>query len=277
MAAGEEELLAWYLRDIDETGEHDFILPEDADTVVIPEGMWDEFIHSTQRQAQIEANRVSYAWDALIETFNHHILAGTQYYSNHSDFRDLDLIMRFLARENRTRRRMLARTLLEIIQTTPKTLRRTCVVQPSRPGDPYYVFLLLPHPEWVPYDQYRAVRREFLSACCMVTKLMYPDAQDIVAIATETGADNEGRSEDAFYFDAHNWSDEQQSEAKRLQQELGLLTNVKKHQGVEQEYPHMRQVPQPTNNSRQKPKMKGRDRNAPCPYGSGKKFKRCCG
>jgi uncharacterized protein YecA (UPF0149 family) len=111
----------------------------------------------------------------------------------------------------------------------------------------------------------------------MVTKLMYPDAQDIVGIATETGADNEGRSEDAFYFDARDWGDEEQAEAKKLQQELGLLTNVTLHRDVELEYPRVRPTPKPAGKGRQRLKMKGRDRNAPCPCGSGKKFKRCCG
>lgn len=239
MAAGEEELLAYYLQTTDDTGRHDFVLSEEFDFLFLEEGLWDEFIHSSQRQAQIEADEVSYIWDKLIETFNEHILAGTQYYTTrgtHPNHEAPDSIMRFLAREPRTRRRMLARTLLELIETTPQSFRATSLMLPSNIGDPYYIFLLLPYFEKIPIEEYREVRSYHLGEYCMVVKLLYPDAQDIVGIATETGS-AEHRSEDALYLDAREWLPEQQAEAQAIQQELGLLTNIKQFAGVEREYP----------------------------------------
>ena len=269
-AAGEDDLLAYYLRDINSDGEHDFVVPDNADAVSIDEGFWQAFVNSSQRKAQIKANRVSYLWDMLIERFATHILADTQYYTTHSGVEHAERIMRFLARESRTRRRMLAQSLLQMLETTPSSMRRTRVVQPSGTGDPYYVFLLLPQRTGEPEDEYRIVRRQFLEACCMVAKLVYPEAQDIVGIATETGSiANEPRSEDALYLDAHYWTEELQAEAQQLQQDLGLLTNLTKFASVESEYPPVPSKPVPS--------MKGRDRNRPCPCGSRKKFKKCCG
>lgn len=42
-AAGEEELLAYYLRNVDEGGEHNFIVPANIDGLAIQEGLWKDF------------------------------------------------------------------------------------------------------------------------------------------------------------------------------------------------------------------------------------------
>ena len=78
--------------------------------------------------------------------------------------RGTEKVMRFLAHENRTRRRMLTRSLFEIMDKNPKTMKTARVIKPSRSGDPYYVFLLLPHPEGVSEEEYREGRHKFLSA-----------------------------------------------------------------------------------------------------------------
>jgi hypothetical protein len=82
-AAGEEELLAHYLKDINENQEHDFLVPAKFTAISLPEGLWNRFIRSTERRYQKKANEVSYAWDALIEQFAHHILENTQHFTTH--------------------------------------------------------------------------------------------------------------------------------------------------------------------------------------------------
>jgi hypothetical protein len=270
-AAGEDDLLAYYLKDLNSKGEHDFIVPEGTDVIGIDEGFWDGFVKSPEQKAQIEANRVSYLWDMLIERFTTHILGGTQYYTTHpGSISDGERIMRFLAREPRTRRRMLAQSLLELVEARPFSMRRTRVLLPSREGDPYYVLLVLPCTEWMSEADYREVRRKMLEACCMVAKLVFPEAQDIVGIATETGSvANDHRSEDSLYLDARWWTEEHQAEAVQLQQDLGLLTNVTKFAGVESEYPTVPVQPPPP--------MKGRERIAPVPVGVGRSSKNAAG
>ncbi|GLV55904.1 hypothetical protein KDH_27480 [Dictyobacter sp. S3.2.2.5] len=275
---GEEELLAFYRKDINSGGEHDFIVPADMDGLCIQEGMWEEYLSSPQRRSQVRADSVSYLWDGLIEQFNTHILSGTQYYTSHPGIEFSEQTMRFLVREPRTRRRMLAQVLLTMLETTSSTQRRTVVVQPSCLGDPHYVFLLLPHLSGVSYEDYREGRRYVLEDCCLITKLMYPEALDIVGIATEaTPIRTEHRSEDAMYFDARNWTEEMQKEARDIQQDTGLLTNLTKHASTVREYPYQPKGAQHTSHVPSTPQMKGRDRNKLCFCGSGKKFKRCCG
>jgi hypothetical protein len=277
-AAGEEDLLAFYLKYLNEEGEHDFVIPPHITTVVIEEGLWEAFTHSPERLSQLAANEVSYSWDALIETFSAHVLAGTQYFTTHPGYSNLsnqEKIFRFFAREPRTRRRILARSLLEAISSTSKTMRLTRVTLPSKPGDPYYVFLLLPHLAGVPYEEYREVRWRLLEACCLVTKLNFLEAQDIIGIATESGRTAEG-SEDAMYYDARGWTAEERAEAKSLQRDLGILTQVTRVEGTEKEYPEASPAaglsPVPL-----APLLADFPRKQPCPCGSGKKFKRCCG
>lgn len=274
--AGEEDLLAFYLRELNESGEHDFVVPPDTHKVYIEEGHWEDFSRHPQRLAQVDANRVSYAWDALIETFSGHIFAGTSYTMSHPELRDQEKLFRLFAREPRTRRRMLARSLFELIKKSPRSQRATRVILPSQEGEPYYVFLLLPELEHVPYAQYREVRRKFLNACCMVTKLKFPEAQDILGIATETGI-NENSSHDAAYFDAREWTAEDEAEAQSLHEDLGLLVNVNEFASRELEYPELQVVHPFAARRAPRSTMKGRDRNAPCPCRSGKKYKKCCG
>jgi SEC-C motif len=227
---------------------------------------------------KLAANEVSYSWDALIEAFSTHVLAGTQYYTTHPGYENLsnqEKIFRFLAREPRTRRRLLVRGLLEAIRDTPKTMRFTRVMMPSKPGDPYYVFLLLPHLPSVTYEEYREGRLKFLEACCMVAKLKFPKAEDIVGIATESGRGVKG-TEDILYYDARMWTEEDAAEARSLHRDLNLLTEVTKVEGTEKEYPvsrpSLRHYPPDFT-----PQASGFPRKQPCPCGSGKKYKRCCG
>ncbi len=269
-AAGEEDLLAFFLQHLNEKGDHDFIWPRSRGSLAVVEGLWNEFTQRPERRAQLEANEISYAWDALIENFTGHVLAGTQHFTTHPGYDNLanqEMIFRFMAREPRVRRRMLAKSILEIIRDTPKNVRFTRVLLPSRHGDPYYVFLLLPHLSGVDYEQYREVRREFLGANCRVARLKCPQALDIVGIATESGR-GPGGSEDIVYFDGRDWTESDRREALSLQKDLNILTHVTKFYGTEKEYPDPIDRPVVVIPG-------GYPRTRPCLCGSGKKYKRC--
>jgi hypothetical protein len=276
-AAGEDDLLAYYLRHLNADGVHDFVVPPGHNAIFIGEGLWPEFARHPQRLAQVTADEISYSWDALIESFSRHILAKTQHFTSHPDVWDQEKGLRFLAREPRTRRRMLAELLHELIFKTPQqALRAARVVLPSAPGDPHYVFLLLSEPQDKPYEEYREVRRSLLQAYCMVVKLQYPGAEDIVGIATETGTE-EVRTEDTLYYDARGWTEQEQAEAQRLATDHGLLRDVQHFAGVVQEYPASSTTQVPRGFGRSDTRLKGRHRNARCPCGSGTKYKNCCG
>ena len=274
-AAGEDDLLAFYLKNIGPDGEHDFLVPAKFKSIAVDEGFWNVFQSRPERIAQIEANEISYAWDALIENFSYHIFAGTLHYTLDSSLAHQERIFRFMAREPRTRRRLLARFLLELIEKTPQNVRATRVVLPSKPGDPYYLFLVLPEIIEESYEEYREIRRKLLGSYCAITRLEFPDAERVIGIATESGR-GAGGSEDFVLFDGANWTDEDQvrwSETKATMIELGLLGERTLRNGIEKEFP----APTIGKHSKDDQPMKGRNRNEPCPCGSGKKVKKCHG
>lgn len=141
---GEEELLALYLMNLGSDGEHDFNLPSGYDGIAVGEGYWHDFQNSSQRRSQIEANKVSYAWDRLLERFNYYLLNGARQFGTFPGSGDSEIAHRFLARECRTRRRMLSETLLDAVANTASNQRLARVVLPSDEGDPFYLFLVIP-------------------------------------------------------------------------------------------------------------------------------------
>lgn len=268
-AAGEEELLALYLHDLNREGEHDFAVKRTYDLLSIGEGFWEEFLKSPERVAQIKSNRVSYAWDKIIERFVLHAMTGTQYFTSGRPLQEQEKMFRFLARESRTRRRALAISLLEILERSihSKSIWEARVVQSSGAGDPLYVFLALKRKPGVSDEEYRRVRAGLLSDYCHVAKHEHPTAIHIIGIATEDG-NPQPRSEDLVYLDCSQWSEESERNALETQQRLGILKRVKSAASREYEYP--------VDHSGKRRKTMP-SRNSPCPCGSGKRFKRCHG
>jgi hypothetical protein len=274
MASGEDDLLAYYLHDVGPDGQHDFVLEDNIQILSITEGLWKSFSVSPQRMRQIEANKISYAWDRLIETFIGHVVHGTSYYMSDADVKSQDILFRILAKENRTRRRLLATSLISALADTPKQSKLTRTIAPSSPGDPYYVFLILPRPSNGDISQYRDFRVRLLQQYCQITRLRFPDAKDIIGIATETGLDRELKSQDCVYYDGSKWDDSTRKEAEDFQNQLqdaGLLDKRTMFKDNIKEYPDS------TNEKHVPTKMKSKDRNKPCRCGSGIKFKKCCG
>jgi hypothetical protein len=276
-ATGEEELLALFLSNINDEGEHDFVVPPGRDPVTIGPGLWEHFLRSPERKAQVQADAVSYVWDNLIESVCRDFYDCSLYFSTHPTYSAQEKVFRFFARESRFRRRMLARSFLEYLEKAPKNDRGTRVHLPMRPGYPYYVFLTLPHPSDVPDDRYREVRSGMLQAYCKVTRLVFPEARDILGIATEPGLSIGRRSKDFIYLDGTVWSDEDEAEARETQRRFGWLTEAVPQKSREYEYPvasaRSELLPGRTLHRPEPRSM----RNHPCPCGSGVKYKRCCG
>ena len=269
LATGEEELLAIYLRNLNDAGDHDFIFPtppgESCSDILILEGHWEAFGREPERLEQLRQDKVSYVWDKLIETFGHYALRGEQYFVTEGGIKDAEKVLRFMAREPRWKRRVLAQTLLEMLRITPAHARRMRVLSPVERGDPHYCFLLFPIPPGVAHPRYREVRRDFLAACCSVVRLEYPDARDIIGIATESGLDNHGRSEDALYLDGSHWTLDMEKAARDDKAKLGILISPTRFEEHVQEYPNIALRSELKN-----------PRNKPCPCGSGRKYKHCC-
>jgi hypothetical protein len=235
-ATGEEALIGLFMADVGPDGEHRFTVPT-AGPVSLNESWWHRFVNSPEAAAKLKADQISYLWDGLIERFAHHFREGTaEHLTEDTDAAQHAAILRFFARENRTRRRSLSRMLVEMIKTTSADQRRLRLMPPLRPGDPYWVLLLFPFHKSATYEQNRIARRWFLEACALVTKLVHPDALDIVGFATESG-EGTSRSEDSMHFDARVWTPEMEARARELQNEYQILTKPDLLKWTEKEYP----------------------------------------
>jgi hypothetical protein len=162
---------------------------------------------------------------------------------------------------------MLAKQLVDAVRNTQPNQLRTRIAEPTGPGDPYYLFQMFPWDADVEARRNRERRMSFLRESCGVLKLVFPDALDVIGIATEAGNDKLHRSEDAVYYDARQWSTEDETAAKEFQSRSGVLTKHKRAFISEKEYPDLDPPP----------KRSKSGRNEPCPCGSGMKFKRCHG
>ncbi len=271
-ACGEEELLAYFLHKLDASNEHDFVIPKHINHASFLEGLWDDYVKSDHRMRRIDADEISYTWDRLIEKLNFHILNGTSYNISEAPERRGEAV-RMLASERRTSRRLLAKSLLEHMSKSKIGDRSARVHMPLRLGGPHYVFLALSDIHSKSEIEYRTIRTRLLEAYCMVAKLQFPDAADIVGIATEPGIRRDG-SEDVIWLDTRNWNAEYQAEAESIQRDFGLLTKCGPvFRGKEHEFPApaLQRTARPGNVGDAKV-----GRNSTCTCGSGRKWKKCC-
>ena len=268
-AAGEEELLAYYLTHTDSFGHHAFIFGNSSAQILLDEGHYSGFATNPQLIAKRSADEKSYLWDSLIEAFSKNVVQSTLYYSSSPEVSHHEQGLRILASEPRVRRRMLANALLEMAHDpNGHELRRLRVVTGPE-GGTYYAFLCLRHRESETYDEYREVRRNLLLAYARTIRLLLDDAATIVGIGLDFPSPAPS-SEDLLVYDGSSFGPEERAEAERVRKELNLLTDVKEFAAVEHEYPS---APTSRDQARARSSL---HRNAPCPCGSGKKYRECC-
>lgn len=271
IAGGEEELLADYLKNINQSGEHDFLVPHGKTIVIFQRGLWLDFTRSLEWRAKQNDDRLSYTWDDIIERFADAIKTDTQYLPTSSTLSEMETVLRFMAREPRMNRRTLMRLLYDTVNKNPEMQLATRIfTNTGSSQSPYYIFLVSPHYSHVSDSEYRVVRRYQLEVHARVVRMLFPEALDIVALGTETR--NAGsRSHDLLYFDGRDWTAEDDANARKLQEEYSILKSATLWRIHEDEY---RQMPLNVKEEFRTGKI---GRNQTCPCGSGKKYKKCCG
>ena len=175
-----------------------------------------------------------------------------------------------MAREPRHLRRELANAFLAAVRMARPNQRHLRVFFGVDPGT-VYVFLAFPTSEEARVDNYRRRRGDYLAACCRTVKMQMPQALDIIGLATERG-NGPQRSEDLLHLDGRGWTPEEDASARELQRKTGILTRETMSYRHVEEYPET-----PATRQTICVPMKGRYRNLPCPCGSGRKVKLCCG
>ena len=236
--AGELELLAYYLGRVRDTHQYIPPLPACVDRLVLEEGLWDDFAQSTERASRRAENASSYLIDTLIERCSQHAYAGTEHSASTPGVAGVANILRFLAREPRTRRRGLGRAVNELFRTTQEDhFAAVTVVHPSLPSEPHYVLLLVsPTKSPMSYDEYQDMRRWMLGEICRAVRYQFPNATDIIGIATDLN-ESGGSSELVVYYDGRNFTEQDAIAAREIISKTGALQNLHHSVGIEAYFP----------------------------------------
>jgi hypothetical protein len=220
-AAGEEELLAYYMTHLNSRGEHDFTKPDgsnfsDNDRVGFETGFYSQLLTNPQYRAKKLADQNSYVWDRLIETFTTNMLAGTTIIPNGEPFvlSHLEEGIRYMAITPRRLRRILGDAILDAWQKGSTTDRFTRAFIPGtteRDRETGYFFMTLASPKIElagGYEQYRSVRRNMLETYALALLQKYPGLKQVVGITTEppNEAKKGGSSEDLIVIRPGEWT-----------------------------------------------------------------------
>ena len=229
-AMGEEDVLATFLTHINSSNERYFPLDENASNNIVEfrKGNWNDFNNSPERMRQIEANKISYYWDGLIETHNRYFTTGTLGYMSSSDVNETEQSIRIMASENRTIRRLFSESIIELKN---KVKNKTNDYKPEyrfsynpqcKTG---YVFMVLEYNEecFESYEFYREYKKNLLNIYLHSMKLRYPDSKWLFGIGIETNIVRGGTSEDFAYLDGSTWTKENESVA--IEYERSLIKN----------------------------------------------------
>ena len=222
-AFGEEDIIAEYLKNIDINGNHCFAEEEiydKASSFLFSEGNWLDFCNNLSRLAQIEENKISYLWDGLIEKFLFHVTTGTSECMTPPTISEQEMLFRLMAKENRTRRRVLSKALSELVDKTPPGRRNTRGVTIENSTTSYFFFLFPYSSNFCSYEEYRKVRRVFLNDYLIISKTKLPNILDIIGLAIDTyNPDSQHNSEDLLYLDVRDWTNDDQIHAEQLEKE----------------------------------------------------------
>ncbi|MBX3402529.1 MAG: SEC-C domain-containing protein [Phycisphaeraceae bacterium] len=268
--AGEEDLLALHLRHRASDSGDGFGLPQDAKSVIVTEGLWDDLVKSSQFRARKALDRFSYLWDEIIDTVAGDALG--QKLMIPQSVSDVEQALRVMASESRFWRRVLSRHLLDFVATSPPNRigRRVLVATEQRPTT--YVFGCFPPDKVRDIESYK-YRAWHMYHYCLAIAARHPRPLQVVGIGTEAGAGNGGRTYDLVMVRINNWTPELEKEASDAREELRVLepSNVTWRQSHDDEYPPL----PPTRSKGARSRKPGR--NEPCVCGSGRKYKKCCG
>lgn len=215
----EEDLLALYLH-------NGRVFPSNYEILGIVKGLWNEFRQKPEYKRKVIADRASYTWDGIIETFCHDLLNDRLEFS--PGLTQTERAIRAIARENRFSRRILGKGFQEFLDDSLKTRSR----QMRSPSGAVYVFLA------TPLDFPRSSRQAELGNRCFVARGQNPEATTVIGLATEQNApDNGGFSFDLVHTHKTTWTEQDQTLMNQLQQEFGYFVRPRQTRDSEDEYP----------------------------------------
>ncbi len=258
-ANGEENLLAYYAIRTNNDGEHDFVLPnalvaDETTSLTIDESHYPSFTQDVQYFAKKEADKISYLWDALINTFTKPMLEGTTVevgeYNYKYDVRQRELAVRFMALERRFVRRSHGEAIeeaLNIGRDTEIFFRMILVPEGRKHNETAFFFMTAKYIQspghFKDYNQYRKARIAMLHVYAKGVLERYSYLKRVIGIACEPPDQGQGGSEDLIYAEQAQWTDEQRRTIREDCQRLSVFRpNMKSKLWEGEEYPDVAAV-----------------------------------
>jgi hypothetical protein len=236
-AAGEEELVAYYMTHMNSSGEHDFTKPDGTDLgdaqVAFAAGFYQGLVGNKQYQAKKKADEISYVWDKLIEEFTNNLLAGTSIIPDgiSSELSELENGIRYMALVPRFKRRLFGEAIIGALEKSKGVDRFARSLLPG-PDDPdqetAFFFMTMAVPDFeLPdgYNGYRKTRQKFLQVYAYALAEKFRHLKRVVGIATEARIEinNGGSSEDLIVIEPTGWTDEFVAELEKSKKTLDIM------------------------------------------------------
>jgi len=209
---GEEELLAFYLMN-----NRSFAKFEEADRIMIEEGIWKDIQNNPRYKAKKKADKISYGWDSIINRA-------------HEGSSEYEVIARELARPNRFHRRYLSKVYYDAHVRAHNDNAHDLFRRILSGDGITYCFLFIDDPEP------RKRRTAMLQAICLIARRVYPQNKKVLGIATEKKI-RPTCSYDFCLMDILDLTEENQKYIERLQKDTGIFVNPTIDYTQEDEYP----------------------------------------
>lgn len=272
---GEEDLLAYYASRFNEDGEHDFCPPgggawAPGTTVSIDGSHFPGLTAEPRYMAKKEADRISYAWDTLIETFTGHMLGGTSIVLPGFEYSltQSEIGLRYMAQQSRVERRGLGEALISALKEGERrqVFFRAVLSSESAPTGTGFFFLTVKYLDWMDqkggYEQYRLFRSGYAQVYAQALLMKHPSLLRVVGIAMEPPNQGRGSSEDCVYVEQTDWPESEVTRVEEACEELGIMRSLRPRSFRLEEYPEPLKSPGRPHRSGPASGMNRRERRA---------------
>lgn len=247
-AHGEENLLAYYAVRINDRGDHDFVSSsEGGDQIRIDHHHYRRLSGDLRYIAKKEADKVSYVWDALIETFTRSMLDGTSIVLGGYDYnlRKSELGVRYMALEHRFARRCHGEAVgsaLQIGRAQSRFFRLMIGEAGSKGSETAFFILTLKYLDWMEekggYEHYRLKRTELAEVYAKGVLERFHHLKRVIGISREPLDQGRGVSEDLIYAEQSDWSDDERCAIRKDCDAYGVFQEgMKRTPWQDQEFP----------------------------------------
>lgn len=178
------------------------------------------------------ADRISYSWDYLIESFAKNIMADTTYavrgYEGLHSPAERELGLRYMALTHRLERRSHSHAIkgaFERIGDRDRFFRAMLPLEGQGEETGFFILLVKRRsfPSHLSDDDYRLYRASVMQAYALNLLRLRRDLVRVVGIATEGELNGKLRSEDLIYAEQPTWTPDYEEEVQELAKQHSIL------------------------------------------------------